>query len=326
MYAPPDRSASGAIWVIIYSAMRREPIILVIDTPPSTADLLRFAAAWSGITTGASVKLLRVIDEKVLKDTTMAVDAVGPIARMIRDDLVRKSVEEIESLLGRYGLDTVVKPGVTVGNLMEEITKAVDEARAEFVILSSSLRRPIGSIVAEVVGHSRSNSVVLPAGVHGLSWERILLATDCSVKSESAAKTALEAAGTFGSILTILSVISSNEEVQIHAPALLDRLTEERRAHIRRLVEQARDMGVRAEGIVREGAVPDILVEVAGDVRADMVIMGSEGRTGLQRLFMGSVAGSIVNRVSCPVLVIKEPFTFRNPSGHGPSRRRQTSA
>ena len=325
MSAPPDRSASGAIWVIIYSAMRREPIILVIDTPPSTADLLRFAAAWSGIT-GAAVKLLRVIDEKVLKDTTMAVDAVGPIARMIRDDLVRKSVEEIESLLGRYGLDTAVKSVVTVGNLMEEITKAVDEARAEFVILSSTLRRPIGSIVAEVVGHSRSNSVVLPAGVHGLSRERILLATDCSVKSESAVKTALEAAVTFGSILTILSVISSNEEVQIHAPALLDRLTEERRAHIRRLVEQARDMGVRAEGIVREGAVPDILVEVAGDVRADMVIMGSEGRTGLQRLFIGSVAGSIVNRVSCPVLVIKEPFTFRNPSGQGPSRRRQTSA
>ncbi len=325
MSAPPDRSASGAIWVIIYSAMRREPIILVIDTPPSTADLLRFAAAWSGIT-GAAVKLLRVIDEKVLKDTTMAVDAVGPIARMIRDDLVRKSVEEIESLLGRYGLDTAVKSVVTVGNLMEEITKAVDEARAEFVILSSTLRRPIGSIVAEVVGHSRSNSVVLPAGVHGLSWERILLATDCSVKSESAVKTALEAAVTFGSSLSILSVISSNEEVQIHAPALLDRLTEERRAHIRRLVEQARDMGVRAEGIVREGAVPDILVEVAGDVRADMVIMGSEGRTGLQRLFMGSVAGSIVNRVSCPVLVIKEPFTFRNPSGQGPSRRRQTSA
>jgi len=291
--------------------VKREPSILVVDNATHTGDLLEFAAEWSRMTR-ASVRLVRIIDQKVLKDTTMAVDAIGPIAGMIKDDLIRKSLQEIEPLSERYGLSGVMEVSVTVGSMMEEVTRAVDATGADFLILSSALRGPLGSIVSEVVGYNRSNSIVLPPGRHRLTWKRILLATDCSARAEAAAETALEAAGRFGSRLFILSVISSNEEVQIHAPALLDKMADERRASVRRLVEQAAGRGVHAEGIVREGTVSDILIDLAHTIHADVIVMGSEGRTGLSRLFMGSVAGSIVSKVACPVLAIKKPFVFSN--------------
>jgi len=270
---------------------------------------LTFALQWAGVIS-ASIRVIRVIDEKVVRDTTMAIDAVGSIARMIKDDLIRESRAQIETLSERYSLDEPISIDVIVGNTMEEVTRAVDEADADFLILTSTLRGPLGGIASEVVGYSRNNCIVLPGDVRRLRWDRVLLATDCSEKAESAVKAAIEAAARFNSRLFILSVVASNEEVQIYAPALLDRMADERRELVEKILDQARNRGVHAEGIVREGMISGVLIGLSGTIRPDVIIMGSEGRTGLNRLFMGSVVGSIINKVDCPVFVIKKPFIF----------------
>jgi nucleotide-binding universal stress UspA family protein len=46
-------------------------------------------------------------------------------------------------------------------------------------------------------------------------------------------------------------------------------------------------------------------VEVAAAKHTDLIIMGSHGRTGLKRLFMGSVAERVIGQAACPVLVVK---------------------
>jgi nucleotide-binding universal stress UspA family protein len=48
------------------------------------------------------------------------------------------------------------------------------------------------------------------------------------------------------------------------------------------------------------------VVRLAGDEAAEMIVMGTHGRTGLTRLLMGSVAEAIVRRAPCPVLVYRE--------------------
>jgi universal stress protein A len=48
------------------------------------------------------------------------------------------------------------------------------------------------------------------------------------------------------------------------------------------------------------------IVRIAGDENAEMIVLGTHGRTGITRLLMGSVAEAIVRRAPCPVLVYRE--------------------
>lgn len=58
-----------------------------------------------------------------------------------------------------------------------------------------------------------------------------------------------------------------------------------------------------------EGDPVNEILQVADEVGADLIVMGTHGRTGLGRLFMGSVAEQVMRRASCPVLTLKMPFT-----------------
>ena len=55
------------------------------------------------------------------------------------------------------------------------------------------------------------------------------------------------------------------------------------------------------------GDPADMLVRYADENEADLVVMGTHGRTGLRRLVMGSVAEAVVRRAHCPVITVKQP-------------------
>jgi nucleotide-binding universal stress UspA family protein len=48
------------------------------------------------------------------------------------------------------------------------------------------------------------------------------------------------------------------------------------------------------------------LVEVAAELDADIIVIGTHGRTGLKRILLGSVAEMVVRRAGCPVFVVRE--------------------
>lgn len=48
------------------------------------------------------------------------------------------------------------------------------------------------------------------------------------------------------------------------------------------------------------------IIQLAEDEQADMIVMGSHGRTGVSRFLMGSIAEAVVRRAGCPVLIIKQ--------------------
>ncbi len=58
---------------------------------------------------------------------------------------------------------------------------------------------------------------------------------------------------------------------------------------------------------LRHGDPIGEIVRLANEEKADMIVMGTHGRTGLTRLLMGSVAEAIVRRADCPVLTVKHP-------------------
>ncbi|HYV42998.1 MAG TPA: universal stress protein, partial [Thermoanaerobaculia bacterium] len=70
------------------------------------------------------------------------------------------------------------------------------------------------------------------------------------------------------------------------------------------LVEDARSVGVGATPLLLTGTPYEEITEAAEDLDCDLVIMGTHGRTGVSRFFLGSVASRVVSTAPCPVMTI----------------------
>lgn len=74
---------------------------------------------------------------------------------------------------------------------------------------------------------------------------------------------------------------------------------------LKRLLEKARKLGVRARGLLLEGNAQERIVAAARRQHADMIVMGTHGRTGFARFVLGSVAGRVVAHAGCPVMTVR---------------------
>ena len=68
----------------------------------------------------------------------------------------------------------------------------------------------------------------------------------------------------------------------------------------------------------RIGNAADAILEVAGEVRADMILVGTHSKRGVARLFLGSVSERVVREAHCPVIVIRETHYDPDAPGIGP--------
>lgn len=93
------------------------------------------------------------------------------------------------------------------------------------------------------------------------------------------------------------------------APATYDDLMKSSQAQARSrldaLVATAKKARVRATGLLLEGVAAEQIVQAARGRRASMIVMGTHGRTGLAKLFLGSVAERVVGNAPCPVMTVR---------------------
>ena len=75
--------------------------------------------------------------------------------------------------------------------------------------------------------------------------------------------------------------------------------------HLDVLIAKAKRSGVRARGLLLDGVAADRIVRAAKGQRADLIVMGTHGRTGIARFVLGSVASRVVSHASCPVLTVR---------------------
>jgi nucleotide-binding universal stress UspA family protein len=71
------------------------------------------------------------------------------------------------------------------------------------------------------------------------------------------------------------------------------------------LAARARNTGVRARPLLLEGTAHERIVSAAKAQRVDLIVMGTHGRSGLARLFIGSVASRVVSAAPCPVMTVR---------------------
>jgi len=146
---------------------------------------------------------------------------------------------------------------------------------------------------------------------------RILYATDFSPASQVAFPHALRLARVTGAELTILHVLPSPVSGFIGPAYVPPETWDDLHAEVRgqadramdRLIAQAVEAGVRASAAIVEGGdVPgDEIVRVARDAKADMIVVGTHGRTGIAKALLGSVASRVVATATCPVLTVRAP-------------------
>jgi nucleotide-binding universal stress UspA family protein len=67
-----------------------------------------------------------------------------------------------------------------------------------------------------------------------------------------------------------------------------------------------RQSGTKASWRVQVGVPFEEIVKIAGEERADMIVMGTHGRDGLNRVLLGSVAERVIRLAPCPVLTVRE--------------------
>jgi nucleotide-binding universal stress UspA family protein len=138
--------------------------------------------------------------------------------------------------------------------------------------------------------------------------QTILHATDFSDRSQPAFQMACALARQLGARLILLHV--AVPPVAVYGEGMMATLPVNDLEAIRRQLLDVKvpDPQVPIERRVVEGDPAEEIVRVARDVPCDLIVLGTHGRSGLERLLMGSVAEQVVRRAVCPVLTVRLPF------------------
>jgi nucleotide-binding universal stress UspA family protein len=86
-------------------------------------------------------------------------------------------------------------------------------------------------------------------------------------------------------------------------------------ADVKGFAEAERAPSVTIDAVVREGNTAGEIVEQATGMRADLLIIGSHGRSGVERLLLGSVAEKVLRKASCPVMTVPRTLPDAVPAG-----------
>lgn len=271
---------------------RFERILLATDGSEYGAGAERVALAmveqWGGLLQVASVVLTNPQVEVVAPDMIDAdeKDARAAVTR-VRDEAVRRGL----------AVETHVRRGIDVHS---EIAAAAEAERSDVIVMGRRgkrglLKRMLGDATARVIGTARCNVLVVPEGAD--IWrKRILLATDGSRFSDAAAVAAAKIAAMGKLPVTVISVVRES-------------FTEERAAQAdeaaTRVSGHLAERGLEVDQVVLRGDPGKLIAETAAARDADLIVMGTHGRTGWERVLIGSVTESVVNETALPMLAVK---------------------
>ena len=216
----------------------------------------------------------------------------------------------------------VVKEVQRRGVAAAEVTlEYAEQEGVDLIVMGTHGRRGLGhlflgSVAAEVVRLARCPVLTLrqqedPRPVEKV--EKILVPVDFSDHTAHAVDVAAELALLYGGRLELLHVVQAPAYPELYYPgqgtaiSLMDVPLLQARAR-EALVELIHEKGLagKAEAKVIEGYPGTEIPRYAKEAHADLLVLSTQGLTGLKHLMLGSVAEKIVRLTQCPVLTIKE--------------------
>lgn len=147
-----------------------------------------------------------------------------------------------------------------------------------------------------------------------MTYQHILVPIDGSEISFAAAKQAISIAKSFGSKLTAISLVAEDPfsgSDFYYSTAMLKDYIEEAYTNAEKALKKVSDIaleqGLTIETKIVKGIVSaDTVIESADELKTDLIVMGSHGRKGFQKFFLGSFAQDVLGKTHTPVLIVKQ--------------------
>ena len=149
---------------------------------------------------------------------------------------------------------------------------------------------------------------------------RILCPIDFSDYSRRALDHAVAIARWYGSTITVLHVFAP-VPVTTFGPGVFETFAlpgadrGQLLADTNRFIESEIAPGMAIEAAIREGNPASEILDQAASMKADLLVIGSHGRSGFERLLLGSVTEKVLRKASCPVLTVPRRLSDAVPAG-----------
>jgi len=277
-------------------------ILVAVDSSEASKNALRQALRLACIE-GCWVRVVSVIPPY---EGDLGLTTVGNIRKAMREPW-EKALSDAEEIAKeeRVSIKTICEEGEPY----ERIVDLAESENCDLIVMGRRGARHIdralmGSVTARVIGYSQKDVLVVPDSTN-IGWKNILLATDGSRYSEAAADKAIDFAKSYDSELKIISVVDVPTEYYGEAPKAVEDLTKKAKEFVSNVKKKAEISNIKASTFVGEGDAYKTITDLARNEKADVIFMGSHGRTGLKRLLMGSVTEEVIGHAPCPVLVVK---------------------
>jgi len=230
----------------------------------------------------------------------------NPAAESIAPERIQAAEQETRALLDRLHAEAVQR-GIASETILRrgidphvEIVTAAEKHGSDVIVMGRRgkrglMQRMIGDATSKVVGRARCSVLVVPEGA-GMWRKRILLATDGSRFSDAAAVAAAKIASLCELAVTVISTV--RESFSEDRAAQADEAA-------KRVHDHLAERGIAVDMAVLRGDPEKLILETAAEREADLIIMGTHGRTGWERVLVGSVAQSVIGESKIPVLAVK---------------------
>jgi nucleotide-binding universal stress UspA family protein len=140
--------------------------------------------------------------------------------------------------------------------------------------------------------------------------ESIVVGTDGSPSAEAAVRRATDVAKWSGALLHLVTaypdVVSYRERIASSAKRDPIDLGEIAETVLARTADEVTSQGVDVETHAREGEPAKVILDVAQEQDADLIVVGARGLTGFERFLLGSVSSKLSHHASCSVMIVRE--------------------
>jgi nucleotide-binding universal stress UspA family protein len=242
----------------------------------------------------------------------MSVIEINPefmaLAPQLLEDTEKEAKKHLEGIRARLAKENVkCEIILREGDVPHQfIIEEADKNEADLIVMGRRgkpgvLQFILGNVTSRVIGITSKKVLVVPRAA-SIKGKNIVIATDGSKYSEAAAQEALSLAKHFGKSSTLYAVAvlrrnPSEERIKISENALQD------------IQSSAEKENVKAETMLIKDTphefIHESILKYAQEKDADLIVMGSFGRTGLKKLLMGSVVERVLCHSDCAVLVLK---------------------
>jgi len=284
-------------------------LLLAVDPSSSSMNAVRETAArpWPEGTTARAISVVEPIHGWSI-----------PEVEQVLESAAEQAMESAAAYLEEAGLQP--STAILKGDPKTAIVDEAANSRADLVVIGSSSTNGVMQFllggVARAVAHTAPCSVEIVRRVPGSGPLSILVATDGSECSNAAARSVAGRPWPDETSFRILSVVEPSAPL-LRPPYFSSKAMEELRAkdieRAQTAVEIAERIfcaaGIRASSAVAvPAATPkELILSEAAEWGADMIVVGSHGRRGINRWLLGSVSEAVALHAACSVEIIRHP-------------------